>query len=395
MLKKLSVRELDLEGKRVFLREDFNVPLDKGRVADDTRLREALPTIKYLIERKAVLILASHLGRPRGHAKPELSLRPVAERLEQLLERRVFFLADCIGTTVRATVLNGKPGDVFMLENLRFYPEEERNDEKFAAQLAELADVYVNDAFGTAHRAHASTVAVARLLKVAAAGLLMEKEIEQLDKLLSSPARPFAALLGGAKVSDKIEVIENLIGLVDVLAIGGGMAYTFLKAQGREVGSSLVEEEKVELVRRLIDQANRRGVKLLLPIDHVASRSPKEPVDVMTVEGNIPAGWMGVDIGPQAIALFSQEIAGAHTVFWNGPLGIFEIEAFSRGTLEIARALASVEGVTVAGGGDTIAALRQAGVYDKITHVSTGGGASLEFLAGKKLPGIEALTDKL
>lgn len=394
MLKKLSVRELDLEGKRVFVREDFNVPLDKGRVADDTRLREALPTIRYLLERKAILILASHLGRPKGRANPELSLRPVAERLEQLLERRVFFLADCIGTTVSATVQNGKPGDVFMLENLRFYPEEERNDQKFAAQLAELADVYVNDAFGTAHRAHASTVAVARLLKVAAAGLLMEKEIEQLDKLLSSPARPFAALLGGAKVSDKIEVIENLIGLVDLLAIGGGMAYTFLKAQGRGIGSSLVEEEKVELVRRLIDQANRRGVKLLLPIDHVASRSPKEPVDVMTVEGNIPAGWMGVDIGPQAIALFSQEIAGAHTVFWNGPLGIFEIEAFSRGTLEIARALASVEGMTVAGGGDTIAALRQAGVYDKITHVSTGGGAALEFLAGKKLPGIEALTDK-
>ncbi len=394
MLKKLGVKELDLEGKRVFVREDFNVPLDKGRVADDTRLREALPTIKYLLERKAVLILASHLGRPKGRAKPGLSLRPVAERLEQLLERRVFFLADCIGTTVSAAVQNGKPGDLFLLENLRFYPEEERNDEKFAAQLAELADVYVNDAFGTAHRAHASTVAVARLLKVAAAGLLMEKEIEQLGNLLSSPARPFAVLLGGAKVSDKIEVIENLIGRVDALAIGGGMAYTFLKAQGREIGSSLVEEDKVKLVWGLIDQANRRGVKLLLPVDHIASKSPKEPLDIITVEGDIPAGWMGADIGPKTIALFSREIAGSRTVFWNGPLGIFEIEAFSRGTLELARALAAVEGTTVAGGGDTIAALRQAGVYDKITHVSTGGGASLEFLAGKKLPGIEALTNK-
>jgi phosphoglycerate kinase len=403
-MNKLSIRDLPLSNNRIFMRVDFNVPLDEAaHITDDTRIRETLPTIEYALRHGARLILASHLGRPKGKPNPKMSLRPVAERLRMLLDQQlgrgenVGFCTDCIG--IQAEEMAGKleKGQTLLLENLRFHPEEEANDEKFSRELAKLADYYVNDAFGTAHRAHASTVGMTRFVEKAAAGLLMEKELEYLGKALHSPAKPFIAILGGAKVSDKIGVIKNLMHKVDALIIGGGMAYTFLKAQGHEVGKSLVEEDKLDLAKQLLHDARARKMKFLLPVDHVvASKIAEDAITQVVGEGQpIPPDKMGLDIGPKTIELFSEEISRAKTIVWNGPMGVFETPLFARGTRKIAHAVAENSGaISIIGGGDTISAVRDAGVADKMTHISTGGGATLEFLEGKKLPGVEALTDK-
>ncbi|MEW6275692.1 MAG: phosphoglycerate kinase [Bacillota bacterium] len=393
-MKKKSVADVSVTGKRVLVRVDFNVPLDQGgNVADDTRIRASLPTIHYLIERGAKVILASHLGRPKGKRDERCRLDPVARRLEELLGKEVVKVDDCVGEEPKAAIAGMQPGDVLLLENVRFYAEEEKNEERFARRLAELADLYVNDAFGAAHRAHASTEGVAHFLP-AVAGFLMEKEINMLSKALAAPERPFVAILGGAKVSDKIGVCENLIARADVLIIGGGMANTFLKAQGWAMGKSLFEADKVELAGKLLEKAKAKGVDFRLPVDLVVALAPDPDARPRVVPvQDVPAEWMALDIGPESVKVFCEVVGKAKTIVWNGPMGVFEMAPFAAGTFEIARALAESQAVTIVGGGDTAAAVEKAGVADKMTHISTGGGASLEFLEGKTLPGVAALQD--
>jgi phosphoglycerate kinase len=397
-MSKLSIRDLELSGKRVFIRVDFNVPLDGGRVSDDTRIRETLPTLRLAIERGARLVLASHLGRPKGKVDPKYSLAPVAAKLSEMLGKPVAFASDCVGTDAEAKSKALRNGEVLLLENVRYHPQEEANDVEFSKQLAALCDqLFVCDAFGSAHRAHASVVGITRFVRQSAAGLLMEKELAYLGKAISNPERPFVAVLGGAKVSDKIEVVQNLMKLADAMLIGGAMAYTFLKSQGLPVGKSLVENDKLDLARGLLDEARSRKFRLLLPVDHVLAESVDATAAAKTTGiADTPENLMGLDVGPKTIAQFSQEISNARTIVWNGPLGMFEKPAFAQGTLAMARAVAAatVAGATsIVGGGDSVAAVEQSGVANQVSHISTGGGASLEFLAGEKLPGVEALSE--
>jgi phosphoglycerate kinase len=397
-MNKLSIRDLDLGGKRVFIRVDFNVPLDGGKVSDDTRIRETLPTLRLAMERGARLVLASHLGRPKGKVDPKYSLAPVAAHLRELLGKPVEFAADCVGPGAEAKSRALRNGDVLLLENVRYHPQEEANDEGFSRQLAALCDqTFACDAFGSAHRAHASVVGITKFVKQAAAGLLMEKELAYLGKAISNPDHPFVSVLGGAKVSDKMEVIHNLMKLADAMLIGGAMAYTFLKVQGLPVGKSLVENDKLDLARGLMEEARSKKFRLLLPVDHVLAESPDSTITKITDVAHTPDGWMGLDIGPVTVEEFRKEISTARMIVWNGPLGMFEKPAFAQGTLGVARAVAAAtkSGATsIVGGGDSVAAVEEAGVASQISHISTGGGASLEFLAGEKLPGVEALTNK-
>ena len=404
-MSKLSIRDLSLEDQRVFLRVDFNVPLseDGSIITDDTRIRETLSTIEYSLRHRARLILASHLGRPKGKPNPKMSLRPIVDRLRPMIDKclgqevNVGFSPDCVGETAEELAQQLESGQVLLLENLRFHAEEEANDPVFAQKLAKLCDLYVNDAFGSAHRAHASTEGITHHVSQSAAGLLMEKELTYLGKALTDPDRPFIAIIGGAKVSDKIEVIQNLINKVDAILIGGGMAYTFLKARGQDVGKSLLEADKLDVARHAMETAAAKGVRFLLPVDHILADkfAANAKTQAFSGEGAFPADWMALDIGPKTIELFAREIAEAQTIVWNGPMGVFEMPAFARGTMQVARAVAANEDATsIVGGGDSVAAAHQSGVAEKITHISTGGGASLEFLEGKKLPGVEALTEK-
>jgi phosphoglycerate kinase len=388
------LHDLDVARKRVFVRADFNVPLKAGAVSDATRVDATLPTLAWILEHEGKLVLASHLGRPKGKRQPELSLRPVGDLLSSRLGRSVTLAPDCVGDDAALLVGAMQPGQVVLLENLRFHPEEEKNDPAFAAQLAALADAYVNDAFGAAHRAHASTVGMVHLVKERAAGLLLAREVEMLSRLLRAPETPFVAVLGGAKVSDKIGVIDHLLAKVQAFAIGGAMAYTFLRAQGKPVGRSRVEEDKVDLARDTLARAEAAKVRVLLPVDHLAADKPEAGATTRVISADdFPDDLLGVDIGPETAKRYAAQIVAARTVFWNGPMGIFEIDAFSAGTMAIAQALADCTGVTVVGGGDSVAALARAGKMDAVTHVSTGGGASLEFLEGRELPGITALED--
>ena len=406
---KLSLRDLDdseLHGKRVLIRVDFNVPLSKDavpRILDDTRIRETIPTLEYVLRRKAKVILCSHLGRPKGKVVPALSLRPVVDRLRELLDHllgpqeNVGFSPDCVGEIATELVTQLGSGQTLLLENLRFHPEEEANDPAFAQQLAALCDVYINDAFGSAHRAHASTEGITHFVQKAAAGLLLESELKHLGKALNTPDKPFVAILGGAKVSDKISVIESLMAKADAILIGGGMAYTFLRAQGQSTGKSLVEEDKIDVARAALEKAKAQGVRFLLPIDHVLADRLDAHAEAAPFEGNgaFPVDKMALDIGPKTAELFSAEIASARTVLWNGPMGVFEFPAFAAGTNAIAEAVAlNRDATTIVGGGDSVSAIQQSGFADQITHISTGGGASLEFLEGKVLPGVEALSEK-
>ena len=398
-MNKMSIRDVDVQNKRVLMRVDFNVPLnDEGRITNDARIRKALPTIQYVVEHGGKLILMSHLGRPKGKRVPSMSLRPVADRLSELLGKPVQFADDCVGASVEKAVAALQPGDVLLLENLRFHIEEEKNDPDFARKLAALGDLYVNDAFSAAHRAHASTEGVTHFISPCVAGFLMEEEIKYLAKAMESPVRPFVAIIGGVKISGKIDAIQNLLGKVDVLLIGGGMAFTFYKAQGLEIGKSILEADKVDLAKEILKSAREKEVEFLLPVDVLIANKvdPAAATKTVSVE-NIPNDWTGVDIGEKTIALFSEKIHSAKTVVWNGPMGIFEMEPFARGTFAIAEALAQATeqgATTIVGGGDSVAAVSKAGLEDKITHILTGGGASLKMLSGYKLPGLEALTDK-
>jgi 3-phosphoglycerate kinase len=418
-MNKLTVRDIDLKGKRVLMRVDFNVPVENGKVTDDTRITAALPTIKYVLDHGASVILMSHLGRPKGKGyEKDFSLKPVADRLSELIHRPVKFAPDCIGAEVKAMADSlGKEQQILLLENLRFHIEEEgkakvadtatdeekkaaksemkKRQKEFAKQLATLGDIYVNDAFGTAHRAHGSTAVICENFKINAAGFLMEKEIAYMGGALAAPERPFVAILGGSKVSDKVNVISNLLNKVDALLIGGAMAYTFYKAKGIPTGGSRVEEDKVELAKSLIEQAKAKNVKLLLPVDHViADKFAADAATKNVAEAGILDGWMALDIGPKTVELYSKEIRGAKTVIWNGPMGVFEMDAFAKGTMAVAKAISETKCVSIIGGGDSVAAVNKSGLSDKMTHISTGGGASLEFLEGKELPGVTSLTNK-
>ena len=391
---KKSVEDIDVSGKKVLVRCDFNVPMKDGKITDETRINGALPTIKYLLSKNAAVILCSHMGRPKGEFNPAFSLAPVAKRLSELLGQEVVLAADVIGEDAKAKAAALKPGEVMMIENVRFHKEEEKNYPAFAKELASMAEIYVNDAFGTAHRAHASTAGVADYLP-AVCGYLIQKEISVMGKALSDPARPFTAILGGAKVSDKIGVINNLIDKVDTLIIGGGMAYTFMRALGNTTGTSICEEDKLELASDLMKKARAKGVSFLIPVDNIVAREYKEDADFMRIYSDaIPDGWMGLDIGPTTQELFTKTIAGSGTVIWNGPMGVSEWENFAAGTRAVAKAVAECGGISIIGGGDSAAAVEKLGYADKMTHISTGGGASLEFLEGLELPGIACLQDK-
>jgi len=394
-LGKKTIRDIDVNGKRVLVRCDFNVPLNENKeITNENRITGALPTIQYLVENNAKVILCSHLGRPKGEFNMKYSLEPVAKRLSEKLGKEVKMATDVIGENAKSLASGLKDGDIMLLENVRFHAEEEKNNPDFAKGLASFADIFVNDAFGTAHRAHASTAGVADYLP-SVCGFLIQKEIEIMGEALSNPLRPFVAILGGAKVSDKIGVIENLIDKVDTLLIGGGMAYTFFKAQGRNIGTSICEDDKIELAKNLVKKAEDKGVKLVLPVDNVVATEFKADSDKKTVPSDgIPDGWMGLDIGEETVKLFSSEIAKSKTVIWNGPMGVFEFERFANGTKKVAEAVSNVIGITIIGGGDSVAAVETLGFSSKMTHISTGGGASLELLEGKELPGIACLDDK-
>ncbi|SCZ03694.1 phosphoglycerate kinase [Alkaliphilus peptidifermentans] len=397
ILDKKSVKDLNVKGKKILVRCDFNVPMDKeGNITDDRRIREAIPTITYLLENGAAVILMSHLGRPKGEANPKYSLAAVAARISEILSMEIKFSDDpqVVGEKTKELATKLKHGEVMLLQNVRYRKEEEKNGEEFSKELSGLGDLFVNDAFGTAHRAHSSTAGISAFLP-SAMGFLIEKELVFMGKALENPERPFVAILGGAKVSDKIGVIENLLNKVDALLIGGGMAYTFLKAQGYEIGKSLLEEDKMELALKLVKQAEEKGVKLLLPVDSVVANEFAADAEYKVAENNeMPADWLGVDIGPKTVALYANEIKSAKTIVWNGPMGVFEMPAFAVGTKEVAKALSNCEGTTIIGGGDSAAAVEQLGYAEKMSHISTGGGASLEFLEGKILPGIDVLEKK-